>query len=82
MALWLALASLLCWCLAPISLVLGLLARNGAAKQGSPVPTQARLAIILGSVGTAILGRGCCSRRGNGPCSHPSPRRPRHVSVT
>lgn len=53
--LWLAFASLLCWCVAPISLILGLLARNEAAKQGSPAPTQARLAIILGSVGTAIL---------------------------
>jgi hypothetical protein len=53
--LWLAFASLLCWCVAPISLILGLLARNEAVKQASPVPTHARLAIILGSVGTAIL---------------------------
>jgi hypothetical protein len=53
--LWLAFASLLCWCVAPISVIWGLLARNEAVKQGSPVPTQARLAIILGSVGTAIL---------------------------
>jgi uncharacterized membrane protein (UPF0182 family) len=35
--------------------ILGLFARNEAVKQGSPVPTQARLAIILGSFGTAIL---------------------------
>jgi hypothetical protein len=53
--LWLAFASLLCWCVAPVSLILGLLARNEAVKQGSAVRPQARLAIILGSVGTAIL---------------------------
>jgi hypothetical protein len=53
--LWLALASLLCWCLAPISLVLGLLARSEALKRGAPTPGHARLAIILGSIGSGIL---------------------------
>lgn len=53
--LWLALASLLCWCLAPISLVLGLLARSEALKRSAPTPGNARLAIILGSIGSGIL---------------------------
>lgn len=53
--LWLAFASLLCWCVAPVSLILGLLARNEAVKQGAPLPKQARLAIILGVVGTGLF---------------------------
>ncbi|HXK19580.1 MAG TPA: hypothetical protein VNG33_17340 [Polyangiaceae bacterium] len=51
----LALASLLCWCVAPVALVLGLLARGEARKQGTPMPSQARLALILGSVGSGLL---------------------------
>lgn len=53
--LWLAFASLLCWCVAPVSLILGLLARNDALKQGAPVPKHARLAMILGAVGTGLF---------------------------
>lgn len=53
--LWLAFASLLCWCVAPVSLILGLLARNDALKQGAPAPKHARLAITLGAVGTGLL---------------------------
>jgi hypothetical protein len=53
--LWLAFASVLCWCVAPISLILGLLARNEALKQGAPVPKHARFAIILGAVGTGFF---------------------------
>jgi hypothetical protein len=34
---------------------LGLLARNEAVKQGAPLPKQARLAIILGVVGTGLF---------------------------
>lgn len=51
----LALASLLCWCVAPVALVLGLLARGEAHRQGTPMPSQARLALILGSVGCGLL---------------------------
>jgi hypothetical protein len=53
--LWLAFASLLCWCVAPVSLILGLLARNEALKQGVPVSKHPRLAIILGAVGTGLF---------------------------
>lgn len=53
--LWLAFASLLCWCVAPISLILGILARNDALKQGAPMPKQARLALVLGAVGTGLF---------------------------
>jgi hypothetical protein len=53
--LWLAFASLLCWCVAPVSLILGLLARKEAVKRGTPLPRHARLAIMLGAVGTGLL---------------------------
>jgi hypothetical protein len=53
--LWLAFASLLCWCIAPVSLILGLLARNDALGQGAPMPKHARLAMILGAVGTGLF---------------------------
>jgi hypothetical protein len=46
---------LLCWCIAPVSLILGLLARNDALGQGAPMPKHARLAMILGAVGTGLF---------------------------
>jgi hypothetical protein len=51
----LAVASILCWAIAPAGLIAGLLSRRDSLRRGEPVKGHAWLAIVLGGIGTAIM---------------------------
>ncbi|MEI9937441.1 MAG: DUF4190 domain-containing protein [Pseudomonadota bacterium] len=51
----LAVASILCWAVAPVGLIAGLLSRRDSLRRGEPVKGHAWLAIVLGGIGTAIM---------------------------
>ena len=51
----LAVASILCWAVAPAGLIAGLLSRRDSLRRGEQVKGQAWLAIVLGGIGTAIM---------------------------
>src|SRR6188768_755810 len=51
----LAIASILCWVVAPVGLIAGLLSRRDSLRRSEPVKGHAWLAIVLGGVGTTIM---------------------------